>query len=141
MNVNRTSRISCLDCHKSLDLALAPAFSERVNHMAKDMVLQLRYLGVIPQAGYVEYGFRIEDKDKRVRDVILTIDDALFAESHLMLQEAPDLCYQKVLTDLVNENGPHITGRMAITASDILQYRDSHPNAKSHSRAARKHPH
>jgi hypothetical protein len=107
--------------------------------MAKDVVLQLRYLGVIPQEGYVEYGFRIEDKDKGVRDIILTIDDALFVQSHLMLQEAPDLCYQKVLTDLVNENGSHINGRMAVTASDILQYRDSHPNTKSHARAARKH--
>ena len=108
--------------------------------MVKDAVLQLRYLGVIPQEGYVEYGFRIEDKDKGTRDVILTINDELFSESHLMLQEAPDLCYQKVLADLVSEHGSHIHGRMAITASDILQYRDAHPNTRSHARAARKNP-
>lgn len=108
--------------------------------MAKDVVLQLRYLGVIPQVGYVEYGFRIEDKDKSTRDVILTIANALFSENHLMLQEAPDLCYQKVLTDLVSEHGSQINGRTAVTTSDVLQYRDAHPNTRSHARAARKHP-
>ena len=108
--------------------------------MAKDAVLQLRYLGVIPQEGYVEYGFRIENRDKVTRDVILTIDHTFFSENRLLLQEAPDLCYQKVLTDLVNEAGLHINGRMAVTASDILQYRDAHPNTRTHGRAARRHP-
>ena len=28
--------------------------------MLKDLVCQPRYLGVIPQAGYIEYGFRIQ---------------------------------------------------------------------------------
>lgn len=108
--------------------------------MAKDLVLQLRYLGVIPHAGYVEYGFRIEDKDKGVRQVVLTIEDALFVENHLMLQEAPDLCYQKVLMDLSNETGSQIHGRVPVTASDIVHYRDSHPTTKSHTRAAKRRP-
>jgi hypothetical protein len=108
--------------------------------MAKDLVLQLRYLGVIPQTGYVEYGFRIEDKDKAVRQVVLTIEDALFVENHLMFQEAPDLCYQKILMDLSNETGSQIRGRVPVTASDIVQYRDSHPTTKFHARAARKRP-
>ena len=62
--------------------------------------MQLRYLGVIPQSGFVEYGFRIEDKDKNARQVILTITDDLFRENNLKFQEAPDLCYQKVLVEL-----------------------------------------
>jgi hypothetical protein len=99
--------------------------------MFKELVMQLRYLGVIPQAGYVEYGFRIEDKDKNARQVILTITDALFRENNLKFQEAPDLCYQKVLVELEKED---IDSRMPesipITAGDIAHYRGLHPNSK-----------
>jgi hypothetical protein len=103
--------------------------------MTKDFVLQLRYLGVFPQIGHREYGFRIEDKDKSIRHVILTIDDGLFLKNQLMFQEAPDLCYQKVLLDLSTETAKTpIRGRVPVTAEDIAHYRDSHPNTKLRNR-------
>jgi hypothetical protein len=103
--------------------------------MARDLVLQLRYLGVMPQTGHREYGFRIEDKDKGVRQVVLMIDDAVFLSHQLMFQEAPDLCYQKVLTDLTNETpDTPISSRVSVSASDITHYRDSHPTARSRHR-------
>ena len=99
--------------------------------MPKDLVLKLRYLGVIPRVGYVEYGFQIEDEGKKFRLVVLTIEDAFFQKNHLKLQEAPDLCYQKILISLGEETGDsHIPSRMPITASDIAHYRDMHPTAK-----------
>ena len=100
--------------------------------MSKEQVLQLRYLGVIPQVGYAEYGFRITEKDKSFRQVILTIEDAFFRRNDLKCQEAPDLCYQKVLLDLDNERAD--SGNPAcipVTALDIAHYRDLHPTAKS----------
>jgi len=100
--------------------------------MLKDVVLQLRYLGLMPQAGYVEYGFRIENKDKSVRQIVLTIEDDFFRKNDLKLQEAPDLCYQKVLMDLDAENAdsqvPFCV--LPVTALDIAHYRDLHPTAK-----------
>ena len=99
--------------------------------MFKELVLQLRYLGVIPQSGFVEYGFRIEDKDKNARQVILTITDALFRENDLKYQEAPDLCYQKVLVELEKEDiDSRMPESMPITAMDIAHYRGLHPNSK-----------
>ena len=99
--------------------------------MSKDLVLQLRYLGVLPQVGFIEYGFRIENKDKSVRQVVMTIAADFFLKNELKLQEAPDLCYQKLLTDISAENGdacfPLST---SVTALDIAHYRDLHPNAK-----------
>jgi hypothetical protein len=100
--------------------------------MLKELVLRLRYLGVIPQAGYTEYGFRVTEKDKSVRQVILTIENAFFRRNDLKFQEAPDLCYQKVLLDLNNERAD--SGNPAsvpVTALDIAHYRDLHPTAKS----------
>jgi len=100
--------------------------------MSKDLVLQLRYLGAMPQAGFVEYGFRIENEDKSARLVVLTIADDFFLKNDLKLQEAPDLCYQKVLMDLEAEKGgPSLPLSTSVTARDIAHYRDLHPTAKS----------
>ena len=100
--------------------------------MPNNLVLKLRYLGVIPQAGYIEYGFRIAEKDKTVRLVVLTIEDAFFQRNDLKFQEAPDLCYQKVLMDLDNEKPDSgIPDCVPVTALDIAHYRDLHPTIKS----------
>lgn len=107
--------------------------------MTKDLVLQLRYLGVLPQIGHREYRFEIEAHDKSVRRVALTIEDGLFRSTQLMFQEAPDLCYQKLLTDIVNEAaGAVICSRAPITESEIAFYRDTHPTAKSRRAAAKR---
>jgi hypothetical protein len=108
-----------------------PDYSGRRISMSKDLVLQLRYLGVIPQAGFVEYGFRIENKDKSTRQVILTIADDFFLHSDLKPQEAPDLCYQKVLLGLdVEKTDSCSSFSVPVTALDIARYRDLHPIAK-----------
>ena len=100
--------------------------------MLNQLVLQLRYLGVIPQAGHIEYGFRVTEKDKSFRQVVLTIEDAFFQRKDLKFQEAPDLCYQKVLMDLDNERlDSGIPASISVTALDIAHYRDLHPTAKS----------
>ncbi|MEJ2244461.1 MAG: hypothetical protein P8Y80_00005 [Acidobacteriota bacterium] len=99
--------------------------------MHKDLVLKLRYLGLIPQVGYIEYGFQITEKDKNLRQVILTIEDAFFQRNDLKFQEAPDLCYQKVLADLNDERpDADIPDYIPVTALDITHYRDLHPTAR-----------
>src|SRR3974390_1120464 len=108
-------------------------------HMAKSLVQHLRYLGVIPQTGRRDYGFRIEDEDKRVRVVVLEIETGVFERRELMFQEAPDLCFQKVLADLDKETADsHIGARVPVTASDISHYRELHPTTKPRRSAFRK---
>jgi len=85
----------------------------------------------MPQIGFVEYGFRIENKDKSILQVILTIADDFFLNKDLKLQEAPDLCYQKVLMDLEVENTDScFPFSVPVTALDIAHYRDLHPTTK-----------
>ncbi len=100
--------------------------------MERDFVLQLRYVGVFPQQGHREYRFRIEKGTGEFRDVSLTIDDDLFGTNRLMFQEAPDLCYQKLLLDLRNESdkGP-VLGHSPVTVTDIEFYRGSHPAGRA----------
>ena len=99
--------------------------------IAKDFVLQLKYVGVFPHNGHREYRFNIEKENAGTREVILTIPDGLFVTNRLMFQEAPDLCYQKLLVDLRNESKEApICSRAALTATDIDSYRESHPLAR-----------
>jgi len=103
--------------------------------MAKDFVLQLRYIGMLPKVDHREYGFHIGNNDEGLRLVVLIIDNVIFLSSRLMFQEAPDLCYQKLLADLRNQTGAEpVRGRMRVTESDIVAYRDSHPIVKSRKR-------
>ena len=110
-------------------------FQKGENLVAKDSVQKLRYLGVLPQIGFREYGFRIEDNDKEARQIIVTIDDTYFRKNGLMFQEAPDLCYQRVLMDISGESAESTTigrtGSVPITETDIAHYRDSHPTART----------
>jgi hypothetical protein len=106
--------------------------------MTKDLVLQLRYLGVIPKNNHREYGFRVEDKDKKTRQIVLTIDNGFFREHHLMFQEAPDLCYQKMLMDLSTETSDTpLCRRAVVTATDIARYRGLHTTVKGRNRPRR----
>jgi hypothetical protein len=107
--------------------------------MATNGTMNLRYIGVIPQTVGLEYGFQIEDKDKDPRLVVLMIESGFFKKYALMVQEAPDLCYQKLLEALRNETfETPIDPCMSITATDIAHYRDLHPVGKS-SRNRNKH--
>ncbi len=106
--------------------------------MGKDLVLRLRYVGMLAKLSHREYGFHIEDKDKGIRLVVLTIDNGHFADNRLMFQEAPDLCYQKLLADLRDRAGADpIRGRVRVTESDIAAYRDTHPTVKTRKSPAR----
>jgi hypothetical protein len=100
--------------------------------MVMNNTMHLRYIGVISQSEFLEYGFHIEDKDKEPRIVVMMIESDFFKRYALMFQEAPDLCYQKLLADLKNETVElPINPRLSITASDIANYRELHPVGKS----------
>ncbi len=105
--------------------------------MPKDLVLHLRYMGMLPHVGHREYRFQIEAADKSIRTVVLTIDDSLFRNHLLMFQEAPDLCYQKMLTDFANETiDSPICARAEVTEAEGASYRNSHPTGKAPRKAA-----
>jgi hypothetical protein len=86
---------------------------------------------MLAHIGHREYRFQIEASDKTVRIVALTIDDGMFRNHRLMFQEAPDLCYQKMLADCASETtGSPIGSCAAVTEAEIDSYRYSHPIGK-----------
>jgi hypothetical protein len=133
VKVNRATQTATSDCSPRASIfAFQKYLSESDVLMAMNDVTHLRYIGVIPQIDCLEYGFRIEDKDKEPRLIILVIESELFRKHALMFQEAPDLCYQKLLAELKNETTDlPIYPRLSITASDIASYRELHPIGRS----------
>jgi hypothetical protein len=93
---------------------------------------QLRYLGTISKPEHAEYGFHIENPDKTVRLLVLTIANSVFLTRQLMVQEAPDLCYQKVLAYLRDAAAAPAEDCIPISELDITNYRTFHPNVKMH---------
>jgi hypothetical protein len=98
---------------------------------------QLRYIGTIPKPEHSEYGFQIENPDKTVRLLVLTIANSVFLNRQLMVQEAPDLCYQKVLTYFRDATTGPAEDYIPISESDIADYRAFHPNVKMHGKTKR----
>ena len=106
--------------------------------MARDLCSELRFVGVFPQTGHREYRFNIEKENADIREVILTIADALFMPKRLTFQEAPDLCYQKLLADLrLESKEAPVHRRAAVTATDIDSYRETRPTTRAGRHAAR----
>ena len=101
-------------------------------------VPQLSYLGVISQPERSEYHFRIINEDLTARLLVLTIAHSVFLTKQLMIQEAPDLCFQKVLADLRSESPALLQDIVSINESDIAHYRDSHPDMSLQPRSHRK---
>jgi hypothetical protein len=96
-----------------------------------NLPIRVRYVGVFPKNGYREYDFRVEAEDKTIHQIVLVIDDVVFLEKQLMFQEAPDLCYQKLRMNLIDETVAQIGARVRVTPVDVASYRDSHPSSKS----------
>jgi hypothetical protein len=125
----------------SFDFDFKKYLFESDDFMAISDITHLRYIGVLPQTECLEYGFRIEDKDKEPRLVVMMIESGFFKEYALMFQEAPDLCYQKLLADLKNETAETpVSARSSVTASDITHYRELHPVGKSSKLRSRNKP-
>ncbi len=93
---------------------------------------QLRFLGTISKPEHSEYGFQVENPDKTVRLLVLTIANSVFLTRQLLVQEAPDLCYQKLLAYLRDATAGLAEDCIPISESDIANYRAFHPNVKAH---------
>jgi len=93
---------------------------------------QLRYIGTLSKPEHSEYGFQIENPDKTLRLLVLTIANSVFLTRQLLVQEAPDLCYQKLLAYIRDATVDPAEGYIPVSESDIASYRAEHPNVKAH---------
>jgi len=93
---------------------------------------------MISKPEHSEYSFHIENPDKTMRLLVLTIASSVFLTRQLMVQEAPDLCYQKALAYIQDATACPAGEYIPISESDIANYRAFHPTVKAHRKT--RHP-
>ena len=85
----------------------------------------IRYIGFESySAGDRRLRFSVDEPGREPSVVTFDLDGAFFAgENRLLVQEAAGICFWK-LKDILNaESDPDIESGIAVTASDIAQYR------------------
>lgn len=84
----------------------------------------IQYLGFGNVDGRREYVLDVQRGDE-TRRYTVWIELAAFSRGQALLQDGPDICYQKLLRELA---GPEHQGSegIEVTADDLAAYRESH---------------
>ena len=96
----------------------------RKDESAVSKRIAIRYLGFHDIQDRREYGLEAR-RGAEARGYTLWIELAAFSRRQALLQDGPDICYQKLLRELA---GSELQGsdRIAVTEGDLAAYRESH---------------
>jgi hypothetical protein len=98
--------------------------------------LVVQYVGFQDAAGRREYVL-LAQLGEKVRKYTVSIAREAFAKRRALLQDGPDICYQKLVRALIDSEMVG-AGRLAVTDADLTLYRDAHtpPLGRPHPRAS-----
>jgi hypothetical protein len=97
--------------------------------------LVVQYVGFQDAPGRREYLLMAQSGDK-VSTYTVSIAREAFDKRRAMLQDGPDICYQKLVRALADAERID-AGRLAVTEADLVKYRDAHTPAARRPRARR----
>ena len=117
--------------------AVDPAVKPRGEPSASTRVA-VRYRGFHDVAGRREYELDGQRGDQKGRYTV-SIELAAFSRRQALLQEGPDICYQKLLRELT-ESGLEGRDGIVVTEGDLVAYRETHPQLLRRSVSAQCHP-
>lgn len=89
---------------------------------------RLEYIGFNALDTKREYTVRLQDASSEPRDFVLVISSEVFRTHRARYQDGPDICYQKMVRELVacEGTGKLPDGIMHVTDAEIDNYRDAH---------------
>jgi hypothetical protein len=108
--------------HPSADAPVALAAPKAVATAVRRLAIQ--YLGFKDGEGRREYALSAQQGDENRRFTVW-IAQAAFSERRAMLQDGPDICYQKLLRALESAE-PLASDCIPVTDVDLADYRDTH---------------
>lgn len=96
--------------------------------------LVVQYVRFQDVAASREYVLVVQSGDT-IREYTVSIPRASFAKRRALLQDGPDICYQKLVRELAGSDLVG-TARLTVTDDDLERYRDSHlpPARRPHPR-------
>ncbi|HET9314262.1 MAG TPA: hypothetical protein VFQ51_01690 [Vicinamibacteria bacterium] len=86
--------------------------------------LVVQYMGFQAAPGRREY-LLVAQAGDTVRTYTVSIPLEAFAHRHALLQDGPDICYQRLLRAFADHE-PIVAGRLVVTNADLRGYRDAH---------------
>jgi hypothetical protein len=86
--------------------------------------LAVKYVGFRDVAGRREYELHAQRGDE-TRRYTLWIELAAFSRGQVLLQDGPDICYQKLARELASPEQQRAEG-IAVTEHDLAAYREAH---------------
>jgi hypothetical protein len=84
----------------------------------------IQYLGFGNVNGRREYVLDVQ-RGKETRRYTVWIELAAFSRGQALLQDGPDICYQKLLRELADPE-QHVSHGIEVTERDLAAYRESH---------------
>ena len=84
----------------------------------------IQYLGFGTANGRREYVLDVR-RNEETRRYKVSIDLAAFSRGQALLQDGPDISYQKLVRELADPER-HATPGIEVTEADLLAYRESH---------------
>ncbi len=97
---------------------------ERLTKSAAPKPVTIRYLGFHDGPGRREYVLDAQRGDQTGRYTVW-IELSAFSSRHALLQDGPEICYQKLLRELTDAE-LHGSAGMAVTENDLTSYREAH---------------
>lgn len=98
--------------------------SDRAGDAAASKRIAIEYLGFQDVHDRREYALRARRGDQE-GCYTLSIELAAFARRQALLQDGPDICYQKLLHELADAE-LRAACAIAVTPGDLAAYRESH---------------
>jgi hypothetical protein len=97
---------------------------ERMGESAGSKRVAIQYLGFHDEPGRREYALRARRGDQEGRYTV-SIDLAAFANRLALVQDGPDICYQKLMLELGDSELRRAAG-ILVTEGDLAAYRENH---------------
>jgi len=104
------------------------AVTQRTGEVTGSKGVAIQYVGFQDVQDRREYALRARRGDQEGCYTV-SIKLAAFANRKALLQDGPDICYQKVLHELADSE-PHGACVILVTESDLAAYRESHASPK-----------
>jgi hypothetical protein len=98
---------------------------ERPGDVVAAKPIAIRYLGFHEVQGRREYALQAR-RGEQARRYTVWIELTAFSGRHALLQDGPDICYQKLLHELVGSDLQGCCDGFAVTEDDLAAYRETH---------------
>ena len=97
----------------------------------------LQYIGFETRGAVREYTFTRRESGGESCEYFVTIANAAFVAHRVRYQDAPDICFHRLLREFATRTGHPPSSRFSVMDAELADYKDAHtqkskPNVSAH---------